>query len=165
MAQSVTNPAVGGSWPLSRTADYAAQYAAPVGRVFLSMIFLLSGMMKLMNWNATAEAMASKGMTVGTHFFLLMAILIEIGGGLSILLGCRARVGAFVVFLFLIPTTFIFHNFWAYSGMEYQEQMQNFMKNLAIMGGLLVIVSLGSGRCSLDNLEARKNTSPLARVR
>jgi putative oxidoreductase len=62
------------------------------------------------------------------------------------------------LFLFLIPTTFIFHNFWAYEGAEYVNQMQHFLKNLAIMGGLALIVGLGPGPISVDHAMARRPT-------
>ena len=55
------------------------------------------------------------------------------------------------LFLFLIPTTLLFHNFWAYSGADQANQMQHFLKNLAIMGGLLAIVGFGAGPLSCDS--------------
>jgi putative oxidoreductase len=82
--------------------------------------------------------------------FLVAAALVELAGGLSILLGCWARLGALALFLLLIPTTLIFHDFWAYEGMDRMNQMQHFMKNLTIMGGLLMVVGLGPGSFSVD---------------
>ena len=72
--------------------------------------------------------------------FLPAAILLELGGGVAILTGYGARIGAAALIVFLIPTTLIFHPFWQASGMERTVQMINFMKNLAIMGGLLIVV-------------------------
>lgn len=119
--------------------------AAPLGRVLLSAIFLMSGANKIMNWSKTAEHMEGEGMQY-VPFLLAAAIVFEIGGGLSLLLGCWARLGAFLLIVFLIPTTLIFHDFWTYEGSEQQTQMINFMKNLAIMGGLLIVFALGAGR-------------------
>jgi len=93
--------------------------------------------------------MADKGMPA-VPVFLVGAILCEIGGGLSLLLGCKARLGALLLFLFLIPTTLVFHNFWDYQGAEQKMQMINFMKNLAIMGGLALVVGFGPGPISVD---------------
>lgn len=121
----------------------------PIGRVLLSLIFLLSGFSKITGWDQTAAYMASKGM-FAVPFFLTAAIVFEIAGGLSVLLGFKARLGAAALVVFLIPTTLIFHNFWAYEGMERQMQMIMFLKNLSIMGGLLVVVGQGAGACSLD---------------
>jgi putative oxidoreductase len=55
-----------------------------------------------------------------------------------------------VLIIFLIPTTLIFHDFWTYEGAAAQNQMQHFMKNLSIMGGLLFVLGTGSGCCSID---------------
>ena len=76
------------------------------------------------------------------------------------LAGFYARAGALLLFLFLIPTTLIFHNFWTLEGMEQQNEMQHFTKNVTIMGGLLLVVGLGAGPISYDawqrwNAEAR----------
>jgi putative oxidoreductase len=125
------------------------RYAPLVGRILLSVLFLLSGFGKITGWGTTAGYMASKGMPL-VPFFLAMAILFELGGGLSVLFGFWARLGALALFVYLIPTTLIFHNFWAYTGMERQMNQINFLKNLAIMGGLLMVVAFGPGPLSVD---------------
>jgi putative oxidoreductase len=119
------------------------------GRFFLSLIFLLSGLGKIADWQGTAGYMASKGMPL-VPFFLLGAIVLEVAGGLSLLLGYKARWGALLLLIFLIPATLIFHNFWALEGQERQLQMIMFLKNLAILGGILLVASWGSGPYSLD---------------
>ena len=122
----------------------------PLGRVLLSLIFLASGLGKIAAWDATAGYMASEGMTL-VPLFLVAAILFEVLGGLSVLLGMKARVGAAALIVFLIPATLIFHDFWAFEGMERQIYMAMFMKNLAIMGGLLLVIAFGAGPLSIDN--------------
>jgi putative oxidoreductase len=144
--------AIVGTSPLIATIQ---RYVPLIGRALLSAIFLLSAMGKLGNFSGTAQFMASKGMPA-TSFFLVMAILFELGGGLSILLGYKARLGALALIVFLIPASLIFHNFWAYEGMEQQMQMINFLKNVAIMGGLLQVIAHGSGALSLDNRKIAK---------
>jgi putative oxidoreductase len=121
-----------------------------LGRILLALIFLVSGLGKVGGWNETAGYMASKGMPV-VPLFLVAAILLEIGGGLSVLLGFRAKLGAAALIVFLIPATFIFHNFWALEGMDQQINMIMFMKNLSILGGLLLVVAFGPGPISIDN--------------
>ena len=110
----------------------------------------MSGLSEIGGWEQTAQYMASKGMPM-TSLFLLGAILLEVGGGLSVLLGFRTKIGAIALILFLIPATFIFHNFWSFDGMEQQTQMIMFMKNLSIMGGLFLVLVLGAGPLSFDN--------------
>ena len=72
------------------------------------------------------------------------------GGALMLIVGYRARLAAVVMFLFLIPVTLVFHNFWAVPAAEVQMQTINFLKNLSIMGGMLCIAAFGAGRYSLD---------------
>ena len=125
------------------------RFAPLVGRILMALIFLLSGFNKITGWHQTAQFMAAKGMPL-VPLFLAGAIVVELGGGLSVLLGFKTRIGATVLFLFLIPTTLIFHNFWALQGMEKTINMIMFMKNLAIMGGLAVLAAYGAGPYSLD---------------
>jgi len=132
--------------------------ALPLGRVLLSAIFIISGIHKMTAWQATAEQMSSEGM-VAVPLFLAGAIVFELGGGLSVLLGCWGRLGALMLVIFLIPTTLIFHDFWTYEGQQQQMQMIHFMKNSAILGGLLVLLSFGSGPASLDARGRRLKSS------
>ena len=88
-------------------------------------------------------------------FFLTMAILFELGAGTCLLFGFQARSAALALVFFLIPTTLVFHNFWAATGPEQQNQMQHFLKNLAIMGGLATVIAHGAGALSIDALLAR----------
>ena len=115
-----------------------------LGRILLALIFVLSGLNKIGNFSGTQQMMAQHGMPY-TPLFLIAAILVEVIGGLSVLVGYRARVGAAALALFLIPTTWIFH-----TNLGDQVQMVMFLKNLSIMGGLLVVVANGSGGFSLD---------------
>ena len=108
-------------------------------RVLLSALFLMSGINKILNPADTQQYMASYGMPL-TGLLLMGAIALELAGGLSVLLGYKARWGAIALIIFLIPATLIFHT-------NFADQMQTiqFMKNLAILGGLLMIVQSGSG--------------------
>lgn len=126
----------------------AARFAPLAGRGLLSAIFLLSALGKVGDWNGTAGYMASKGMPF-VPLFLAGAIAVELLGGLSVLLGYKARIGALALFAFLIPTTLIFHNFWAFDGMQRHLEMIGFLKNVSIMGGLLTVAAQGSGALSI----------------
>jgi putative oxidoreductase len=98
--------------------------------------------------------MASKGMPFVT-FFLGAAIVLELGGGLLVALGYRARLGAFALAVFVVPTTLIFHDFWTLTGPDYQLQMIMFLKNLSMLGGLLLVMAFGPGRFSVDECRCR----------
>ncbi len=124
-------------------------YVAFLGRLLMSVIFLYGGLGKLRTWNQTAAYMAAKRMPL-VPFFLIGAIVLEAGGGISVFLGWETRIGALALILFLIPAALIFHNFWACEGMERQIQMAMFLKNVSIMGGLLLLVYFGPGPLSID---------------
>ncbi|HUG90228.1 MAG TPA: DoxX family protein [Planctomycetaceae bacterium] len=141
--------------------------AAVLGRLLISPIFIVSAVHKLMNWEQTVghlavelkASLASVGMQDSLGRLLAepvpavllgIAAAVELLGGLMVLFGAKARLGAFALVLFLIPTTLVFHDFWTFSGEEQMNEMQHCMKNVTIMGGLLMIVALGPGRCSFD---------------
>jgi putative oxidoreductase len=117
----------------------AERFAWRAGRVLLSLIFILSALGKLADLGGTAAFMRAAGMPA-VWLFLPGAILLELGGGLAILTGYGARLGVPALIVFLIPATLIFHPFWQASGMERTGQMINFMKNVAIIGGLLIVL-------------------------
>jgi len=116
-----------------------------IARIFLSLVFLSSLAGKLGNFEGTAGYMQKMGMTFATEFFLLGAMVLLALGGFSLLLGYRAKAGALLLMIFLIPATLIFHT-------DFESKIQTimFMKNLAIMGGLLMVYAYGSGPYSLD---------------
>jgi putative oxidoreductase len=118
-------------------------------RVLLSLIFILAGSSKFLDYPGMAAYMASKGFPL-IPFFLYAAAILELVGGLSVMLGWKARWGALLLILFLIPTSLIFHDFWNVPPQEKQLQMAMFFKNLAIMGGLLYVFFRGPGPFSCD---------------
>lgn len=115
-----------------------------VGRVLLAVIFLLSGAHKIIDLAGTQSYMAAMGMPM-TGLFVWGAIVVEILGGLSLLVGCKFRSGAALLALYLIPVTWIFHRNFADP-----MQMIQFLKNLAILGGLCLAATSGPGRFSCD---------------
>ena len=153
MSQAALRPAFAGTEIFASAAPIPL--AALAGRILLSAIFIIAGMTKFADWQGTAQYMASHHVPL-IPLTLPLAALIELCCGLSLLLGLGSRWMALALFLFLTPVTLMFHNFWAYAGIEQQHQLQNFFKNLAIMGGLALIVGLGPGSASLDYWLARR---------
>jgi len=119
------------------------------GRVLLALIFIVSGAGKITAFSGTAAYMASHGIPM-PEFALVLTILIELGGGLLLAIGYKARWAALVIFLFIIPTTLIFHAFWAVEPQQVQINLIQFQKNLSIMGGMLYVVLAGPGPWSID---------------
>jgi putative oxidoreductase len=115
-----------------------------IGRVCLSSIFILSGFHKIVYFEKLMGIMDKKGIPL-VLLMLIGAIVFEIIGGVSVLLGWRTRIGALLLSVFILPTTFIFHDFWAVPESQQFLQFQMFLKNFAIFGGLLYVLAFGSG--------------------
>ena len=121
------------------------KYVPLLARIFLSLIFIKAGIDKLLEPGSTIQQMASKGIPL-PGVLIVPTIILLIAGGLSVLLGFKARYGALGLIGFLIPTTLIFHTNFAQPMQEVQ-----FLKNLGLMGGLLMVVAFGSGALSVDD--------------
>jgi len=119
-----------------------------LGRLFYALIFLMAA-----PGNFTKQGIAyaaSQGVPLASIGVPLMGV-ISLVGGLSILLGYRARIGACFIALFLLVVTPVMHKFWGLTDpMMAQMQMINFMKNLSMFGGALLITQFGAGPLSLD---------------
>jgi putative oxidoreductase len=125
------------------------------GRLLISTIFIFSGLSKIPGHAAMVGFAASKGLPAA-DLAIWLAAAVEILGGLSILLGFQARIAAWLLFLYLIPTSVVFHNFWAMQGMDKMDAQAHFFKNVAIMGGLLFVATFGAGAYSIDAARLKK---------
>lgn len=126
----------------------AQKYVPLVARIFLAVIFIQTGIDKVADFAGTQQQIASVGIPLAA-LVTVFTILFEIAGGISLVLGYKARIGAALLLLFLMPATLVFHN-----PIVDPTQTIQFMKNLAIMGGLLMVVAYGSGPISLDRRAA-----------
>ncbi|HLZ42255.1 MAG TPA: DoxX family protein [Candidatus Sulfotelmatobacter sp.] len=135
----------------TRSLTAAPALSAPitlVGRILFALIFLAAGPNHFAK--QTIAYAASQGVPLASIAVPISGVL-AILGGLSILLGYRARIGAWLIALFLIGVTPMMHKFWAVSDpMMYQIQFIMFMKNLSMLGGALLISQFGAGPLSLD---------------
>lgn len=119
-----------------------------VGRILLAAIFIVSGWGKATGFAATAAMIGSKGLPM-PEVLTALSILIELGGGLLIVVGWNARIAALAIAAFLVPVTLSFHAPWAAAPAEVQMQTINFMKNMSILGGMLLLAVVGPGRFAL----------------
>jgi putative oxidoreductase len=141
--------------------DAVSKWAQLVGRVALGAIFVISGLGKLAGWRGTVGYAGSKGVS---EPLLAIATALELFGGISVVLGFRARWGALALIVFLIPVTLVFHNFWAVPAAQQQAQVVNFLKNLSILGGMLMVFGRGAGAYSIDShLAGAPLSAPAAR--
>lgn len=124
-----------------------------LGRLLFALIFVMAG---ANHFNKQTIGYAgSQGVPLASIAVPLSGVL-AIAGGLSILLGYRAKLGAWLIVLFLIPVTFLMHKFWGVADpMTAQIQMVMFMKNVSMLGGALLISQFGAGPFSLDARRSR----------
>ncbi len=138
--------------------DVSQKWIRLIGRLALGAIFLLSVTGKLTNWGGTVAHAAAKGVP---EVLLAGATALELVGVVLLLVGFKTRWGAAALVVFLVPVTLVFHNFWAVQGPAHQQQLVEFLKNVAIAGGLLVEFVAGPGAFNLD---ARARTGPDAHL-
>ena len=130
------------------------KYIPLIGRILFSLIFLSSGLMgHIMMASQTAAYAASSGVPAPMAMVVISGI-IALLGALSIILGYKAKMGAWLIVIFLVPVTFMMHNFWTITDPAQQMmrtmQMSMFMKNIALIGAALMITYFGAGPISID---------------
>ena len=119
--------------------DYMTKALYLSGRILLGLYFVVPGMMKVLNFGGTAEYMASHDMIFVT-FFLTLTIIIQLAGGACLVIGYRQQQVSFVLAGLVLVISVVMHNFWAMEqGVQQAHETQNFIKNMAIMAGLLVL--------------------------
>jgi len=123
--------------------------AALVGRVLLAFMFVYSGFGKIGGFERTAANIASKGLPL-PEIGAAIAIAVELGGGLMLAVGWKARCAALAIAVFTLAAAVLFHNFWTMTDQAMRTNQVMFMKNIAIIGGMLMVVAFGPGRYSAD---------------
>jgi len=119
------------------------------GRVLLAAIFLVAGYGKLTAFAGTSGYFAKLGFPAADAMTVL-AVVVELGGALLLIAGWRTRWAAWGLILFVAIATFAAHRFWEFDASQYRNQMNHFLKNLAIIGGLLFVGAFGPGRMAVD---------------
>lgn len=127
-----------------------------LGRVMICVIFLHSAVGQITDFDSNMKHVAGAGMPL-PHAAIWASIVAQILGGLGILLGFRIRIAAWLLFVFLIPTTIVLHRFWGVPSPHLPEIQ--FFKNMALMGGLLFVANSQAGAYSVDALLARKSAA------
>lgn len=123
--------------------------AALVGRILLAIMFITSGFGKLTGFDGTVGYIASKHLPL-PQVGAVIAILAELGGGLLLLVGFKARWAALALAIFTLAAGFLFHDFWNADAASKMMQSINFWKNVTIAGGMLTVFAFGPGRYSVD---------------
>ena len=124
--------------------------AALVGRILLAAIFLTSGFGKITGFDGTVGYIASKHLPL-PQVGAIIAILCELGGGILLLVGFKARWAGLVLAIFTLAAGLLFHDYWNLTdAAQVAANKINFWKNVAISGGMLMVFAFGPGRYSVD---------------
>ena len=146
--QVISRPRVAPFATRTAVSDSRTALLVPVARFFFALIFLFAGAGHFAK--APVAYAAAQGVPFAS-FLVPFSGVLAAAGGLSILLGYHARIGAWLLILFLVPVTVMMHNFWAVSDpMTHQLQQAMFFKNVALIGSALLIAHFGAGPYSLD---------------
>jgi len=129
--------------------ELVQKYAPLAARILLAQLFIISGIGKIARFAGTAAYMAGVGLPATTPL-LVLTIALEVGGGALLLAGWQTRWVAAAFCGFTLLASFIFHPFWNTDPASAMSQLNNFMKNLAIMGGMLYVMAYGAGPLSVD---------------
>lgn len=121
-----------------------------IGRVLISGVFLWAAYEKIKSWNATVSYMKSKNVPQ-LHIVLPVLVALKIIGGLSVLLGWHAHIGALLLLIVTVLSVLKLHAFWERQGAERNMEQLFFMKEVAIIGGLFLVLALGSGHFGLGS--------------
>jgi len=111
----------------------------PIARISIGAIFFILGLMKITTFAGVAGWMAASGVPL-PKLLLVATIAIEVGAGLLLIIGKQVRLAALALALFIVPVTLVFHGFWSADAASFQDQLTQFLKNLAIFGGMLLLI-------------------------
>jgi len=128
--------------------------AALLGRICIGILFFWAGWTKIMDIEGTMSYMVSKQMPM-VEFFLPAAIAMQNLGALSLIMGFLTRWGAALLIIFIVPASILFHNFWNLEGAVQLTEKIMFMKDVGVLGGLLLILAFGPGKYSIDYLKGK----------
>lgn len=139
--------------PVAGTANALQDTLALVGRILLAWMFIPAGWSKIGGFSGTVGYATSAGLPL-PEVGVAIAIVIELVGGLMLLVGFKTRWAALALAVFTAVASFFFHNYWAMPEAQQAVQKLMFGKNIAIVGGLLAFAAFGAGRLSLEGRKA-----------
>jgi putative oxidoreductase len=130
-------------------------FVVVVGRILIALIFVRAGINKIGSIDATAAGMAKSGIPL-SNILVFGAIMMELAGGLLLMVGLFSRWAALALFFYTLTLALIFHAYWAVPDAQARLQASFFFGHLSMMGGMLVVVAFGAGAYSLDALVRQK---------
>jgi putative oxidoreductase len=119
------------------------------GRFLIAALFLVSGIRQALTWGAQIAYLTRLGFPA-PEAMAVLAIVIELGGAILLIAGWKTRWVAWLLVLFVVIATGMAHRFWEYDAAQQANQLNHFLKNIAIIGGLMLVAAFGPGKASVD---------------
>ena len=152
MSRPITTLDLGHPHPVAPQQQDKSRYLVPLGRLFFVLIFLTT----FSHFQGQTIAYAAQQGVPLASLVVPLSGVIALAGALSVLFGYRAKIGAGLLVLFLVPVTLALHRFWGVSDpMMAQLQRVMFLKNVSMLGGALLIAYFGAGPISVDAARKR----------
>jgi putative oxidoreductase len=120
-----------------------------IGRILMATIFLVAGIRKVLGFAGTVAYFTKLGFPA-PEVMAVLAIIIELTGSVLLIVGWKTRYVAWLLALFVLIATFMAHRFWEFDAAQYANQMNHFLKNLAIIGGMMFVAAFGPGSASVE---------------
>ena len=121
-----------------------------VARILIGLLFLVAGVRKIMGWTGTIAYFSKLGLPMPEPIVVLV-ILLELVGAMLLIVGWRTKLVAWALAGFTLVAGLMAHQFWAAEPAQYANQLNHFLKNLAIIGGLLMVVAFGPGSAAVES--------------
>ncbi len=133
-----------------------SHFAVAAGRAMLGALFVVSGLLKIGRFAGVAASLAALGMPISQGVAGLVIVL-EVGTGLALVCGWHVRIAATILVPFVVMATLMFHPFWAADASAYGNQLNHFLKNIALLGALLMVACTDSPRqtARLDRIDSQ----------
>jgi len=126
------------------------------GRLLVSIPFIISIFHRFTGFSWAVDYAKANGVTWATVFWVCVATVLELIGVISLIPGYKVEFGALSLMLFLVPVTFVFHDYWTLTGTDRMAQFGYFISNTGLTGGLLLLIGSGGGRYSVDGILKKK---------
>ena len=131
--------------------NYLENFCLMAGRILMGAYFILPGIQKITDFGMMSSYMEEHSVPM-IPVLLPLTILLQISAGVAIIVGYKGKIAAFILAGLTLVISIYMHDFWDMAeGIEQTHELQNFVKNMAIMSGLLIVAAVGTGKFSLDN--------------
>lgn len=122
---------------------------ALIGRILIASLFIVAGIIKIVDYQPMQQMAAHMGLNAAS-WLVIVAIVLELGGGVMVFFGLFARFGAFLLLVYVLASMFWFHSFWVFQGGAGLDHVHHYFESIVVLGGLLYVMAFGAGGYAVD---------------